>query len=242
MLVLFVVLCYISEAIDVFNGTDLVLPFVPVVMGRHDMIEYWKNNESIVGNERFAFNLSSKDEHGIYRVFQFWFKNENNLNTFASNPWLYSPIYGGFCCWGMCCEFEPQYPWRPNNIGPPAGVTTEWNGWKVYKNMYNQSDINYNETNIYFAIWHNYTIKFLSNATNIKIANQRWLSWYGDMHSGAFNYMCLTEAADQAGQYYCYFEGQPYAPALNQSEEIHTIMSDSQVHELLQYTNIVKGV
>ena len=200
--IILLILFSVSSAVDVsyvFNGTDLVLPFVPVVMGRHDMIEYWKHNNAVVGVEQFAFNLSSKDENGIYRVFQFWFQNEDNLNLFASNPWYYAPTYGGFCCWGICCEFEPTFPWKPNNMGPPAGVTNDWNGWNIYENIYNQ-------TNIYFAIWYNYTSKFLSNTSNIQIANQRWLSWYNDMYAGPFNYMCLTHAVDEITQYYCYFK------------------------------------
>ena len=104
---------------DKFNGTDGYLPFVPVVLHGYDVMEYFINNKSVVGDGTYAYNHTSKDQYGVERIYQFWFISESNMNKFISNPYQYIPQYGGFCCWGIACEYpwDGYENWSVNNLG-----------------------------------------------------------------------------------------------------------------------------
>merc|ERR1711974_1890 len=71
-----------------------VLPYVPVAFEGRDIMEYWNSNSSVVGN--LPYNVTSKDDKGIERIYQLWFSSQDNLDTFKQNQTHYLPQYGGF--------------------------------------------------------------------------------------------------------------------------------------------------
>ena len=76
------------------TAKDTVLSYVPVVMLGYDVVAYHlnvTNCDSIMGNKKYLYQLTSSDENGIDRVYEFWFADQNNLNIFKSDPWQYAP-------------------------------------------------------------------------------------------------------------------------------------------------------
>eukprot|EP01083_Nonionella_stella_P309199 1094044_1 len=57
-----------------------VLPYVPVIFGGYDLMEYWQSNKSINGSLHYPLNITSKDQDGIERVYQLQFSTQSNLD------------------------------------------------------------------------------------------------------------------------------------------------------------------
>lgn len=93
-------------------------------MAGYDVVHYfgidYNTCNSAEGKKKHSYDLLSTDENNETRVYQFWFKNQHNLDTFAQDPWKYAPKFGGFCSYGTCCEIS-GWPWKPQHMGPPAG-------------------------------------------------------------------------------------------------------------------------
>ena len=89
-----------------------------VIFG-YDVVEYFSlgaDDDGVLGSSTYIANLTSADT-STYEpqmtptAFQFYFKNQENLDTFKSNPWKYAPQWGGFCAWGIAQELPPNWPW-----------------------------------------------------------------------------------------------------------------------------------
>lgn len=160
------------------------LDCIPVVMAGYDVVAYFDLSpgscSSKEGKEEYHYNLASKDQDGIERYYQFWFSSQDNLNRFKDNPWKYAPKFGGFCSYGTCCE-KSGWPWKASHLGPPGGPDPDNCGFRIYNNS------------LYFNIWDSYDSKFFTNAdNNINSAEQRWISWFGELHAGPFNWDCFS--------------------------------------------------
>ena len=115
----------LSAYLSIVYGRDTVLTYVPVVMLGYDVVAYHYNVtgcDSIMGKQKYSYQLTSADGNGTDRLYEFWFADKNNLNIFKSDPWQYAPKFGGFCSWGTCCELkEDGWSWSGIFQGPPAG-------------------------------------------------------------------------------------------------------------------------
>ena len=145
----------------------------PVLLG-FDVVQYHfitsfaDGGVAVRGESDYAFNFEG---------YQFWFSSEANRNLFISDPWKYAPAFGGFCSWGMAKEFPRRWPWQPDFLGPPA---SPWNGWLVIDGV------------LMFNIWASFSDKFVRNEEeNVRVAKERWISFFGDLHSGPFNTHCI---------------------------------------------------
>ncbi len=80
-------LCVIANIVS-----SVELDFIPTVMLGYDVVAYHLNVTgcaSIKGKREYSHILSSADENGINRLYNFWFAAENNKNIFISDPWKY---------------------------------------------------------------------------------------------------------------------------------------------------------
>ena len=70
------------------------------VIGGFDVVQYFSlqpGDFGVLGSPEFAHNLTSPDKDGSPRfTYEFWFKNTENRDKFAVNPWKYAPKNGGF--------------------------------------------------------------------------------------------------------------------------------------------------
>ena len=118
-------------------------------------------------------------------------------------------------------------------VGPPAGASTESYGWKIYNNS------------LYFAIFHqvvDWMFDSPYNVTYVEGANARWIKWFGSLNEGVLNYMCL-HTKDIIAENYCYYFGQPYAPAVDSKKEIFMPLNiNHPKHKNIVENYIVKGV
>ena len=90
---------------DVALASDYMKSFTPpVVLGGIDVVEYQFLNETdagVFGSKEFQFQLLRTDISDAKLLmpdtnFTFYFKNQENLDLFASNPTQYAPQYGGY--------------------------------------------------------------------------------------------------------------------------------------------------
>jgi hypothetical protein len=127
------------------SGEDDSLTCIPVILHGYDVVEYYQEPEpaALMGNANYSYNMHSTDEDGTLRVYQFWFASQTNLDSFTSDPWHYAPKFGGFCTFGVCCEWAGyadeddtgvDWPWTAQYLGPPAGPSAEKGGYTVYNN------------------------------------------------------------------------------------------------------------
>ena len=70
------------------------------VIGGFDVVEFFSlqpGAKGVLGRPDFAHNLTSQDKDGSPRfTYEFWFKNRENRDKFALDPWQYAPKNGGF--------------------------------------------------------------------------------------------------------------------------------------------------
>ena len=180
------------------TNTSGTLDCIPVVLQGYDVIHYFITQNSNpnsnamlpsnttcpaqIGDSKYYYNLNSADYFGNMRTYQFWFSSQQNLDIFSSDPWKYAPKYGGFCTFGTCCE-KKGWPWNGTFLGPPSGPDSDRCGFRIYNDS------------LYLNIWKSYdSIVFDSDNVldNLNNANARWISWFGDMHAGIFNYGCFS--------------------------------------------------
>mmetsp|Transcript_13912 Transcript_13912/g.39371 ORF Transcript_13912/g.39371 Transcript_13912/m.39371 type:complete len:218 (+) Transcript_13912:217-870(+) len=146
-----------------------------LVLQGFDVVEYrylQPNDTGVQGDPRFSFVIPSAGYN-----YTFWFKNETNLKTFADDPWSWAPKYGGFCAWGAATEWvSTGYPWTEQTWGPPAGAL---DGWLVH------------DGDLYISIRRDVSQMFLEQINELKkVADARWLNYWGEVHSGPFNTHC----------------------------------------------------
>ena len=70
------------------------------VIGGFDVVQFFSlqpGDMGVLGSPEFAHNLTSPDKDGSPRfTYEFWFKNGENRDKFAVDPWKYAPKNGGF--------------------------------------------------------------------------------------------------------------------------------------------------
>mmetsp|Transcript_19260 Transcript_19260/g.32238 ORF Transcript_19260/g.32238 Transcript_19260/m.32238 type:complete len:220 (-) Transcript_19260:1608-2267(-) len=183
---------------------------IPVVLEGYDIVEYYhleyNTCSSVMGISKYSYTMHSADEAGDKRMYQFWFSSKSNLQKFAADPWKYAPKFGGFCSFGVCCETGSDWPWEADHMGPPAGPDPNKCGFRVYNGS------------LYFNIDDSHDETFFADAdTNLKYAEDRWISWYGSLHAGVFNWNCLSTHGWSYDQ--CYDDGQLKAPLTSSGVE-----------------------
>ncbi|GMH40116.1 hypothetical protein BSKO_08020 [Bryopsis sp. KO-2023] len=170
---------------SVENNGDLVRP---VMMG-YDVVSYFDIKpiqEGVIGHPQYACHLAtydkSRSKKKLLGVYEFWFANKNNMKRFEKDPWKYAPKYGGFCSWGIATELEEQgWPWTKSFLGPPG---QPWDGWTVH-----------DDGGLYINYWPSIAGSFFSDPEkNIRLGNERWKGWWGDLKAGPFNTHCPNAA------------------------------------------------
>lgn len=183
----------------------------PVILQGYDVVEYFNAveescDESVMGMSNFTYNMESADENGDLRVYQFWFSSESNRKKFSADPWKYAPKLGGFNAHGVMSEFESNgYPWAATHMGPSVGPMCYY---KVYNNdLYLNSGASQRKS----------MFDGDDAEANVAVAEERWISWFGSLESGVFNFDCMTSGD---GWSKCKEHAQPRAP-LASSTDIH---------------------
>lgn len=68
--------------------------------------------------------MGSAELSAAFHGYSLWFSSEENLRTFQdasdTEKWKYLPAWGGFCAWGIAEEYEPDYSWSAEQLGPYA--------------------------------------------------------------------------------------------------------------------------
>ena len=177
---------YGSGIFDPTETPELDSAVRPVMLG-FDVVEYFSldaSDDGVKGSSQYSStvtqDVSFKDaKDPINAEYTFYFKNAANKALFDANPSKYVPRWGGFCSWGIAQETSDQgYPWTKDNVGPPGGPQY---AWKVYKDQ------------LYLAFTSRPLEWFFEDAeSNIKLAEARWESWWGDLNQGPFNTDCLA--------------------------------------------------
>lgn len=68
----------------------------------YDVIDYFKEGKPVLGKSEFTFSWKGASWH---------FSNQENLETFKSDPERYAPMYGGYCAFGMANGYKaPTQP------------------------------------------------------------------------------------------------------------------------------------
>ena len=75
----------------------------PVLYG-YDVVAYYSLEEDahgVAGSSDYQYNLTSTDQSDSSNPydpmeFNFWFSTQDNLDTFAADPWKYAPAWGGY--------------------------------------------------------------------------------------------------------------------------------------------------
>ena len=75
------------------------------VLGGYDVVEYQQleaTDDGVLGSSAFHFDLLTEDYSKDASLkmeptnWTFHFKNQQNRDEFANDPWKYAPRYGGF--------------------------------------------------------------------------------------------------------------------------------------------------
>ena len=145
------------------------------------------NEPVMAGYDLVAYHRLQPGDNGIpgkasiqYRHtngYVYYFSSEANKKTFMENPTQYLPAYGGFCAFGIAYEFPDQgWPWAPNHMGPPCGPR---DGWEIIDGV------------LYCSINRSYQMRFSrQQEESIRIANDRWIQFYGTLTTGPQNNGC----------------------------------------------------
>jgi YHS domain-containing protein len=119
------------------------------VMGGLDPVQYFSfKKENMVGK------VGSSEYQYTYAGYTYYFLNEENRQTFISNPDKYKPQWGGFCSWGMSAEFCPNFTWSSSCLGPSGN-------WAIWTIQHDQSDNN--TAKLYFFYLNDVRDSFLAN-------------------------------------------------------------------------------
>jgi hypothetical protein len=210
------------------TGDDLGC--IPVVLQGYDAVAYFAAGDdapvvaATLGSALYVHNLHSADEDGTLRVYQFWFSSAANLQAFQGDPWAYAPQFGGFCTFGTCCEWADDdtgqdWPWAADYLGPPAGPDEGSQGYAIYN------------SSLYMMNKHMHVKTVFDDdveaAAYVKTAEDRWLSWFGSLRSGVFNYnsMSTDDWFPEEDKKALYRAPQRKAPAVQLDEDGNDISS-----------------
>jgi len=148
------------------------------VMAGYDVVAYHSLDPNDVGR-------SGSDRYQTrYKGYLYYFSSQANMEEFQAQPEKYVPAYGGFCAWGIAWEYqEDGWPWAADHMGPPCGPR---DGWAILTD-------DQGEKRLYCSIWRSYQDDFNSKQEEgIRLANQRWIDFYGSLDAGPFNNGCYA--------------------------------------------------
>jgi YHS domain-containing protein len=63
-----------------------------VAINGYDPVAYFEQGQAIKGEDQFVYNWQGADWH---------FSNQQNLDSFKTNPEKFAPQYGGYCAYGL---------------------------------------------------------------------------------------------------------------------------------------------
>ena len=95
---------HIVLLIPILLGLGQATTLGPVV-GGYDVVEFrhlQPTDDGVLGTSTYSYDLLTKDystdasKKMLPTNWTFYFKNAENLKTFAASPWAYVPRYGGF--------------------------------------------------------------------------------------------------------------------------------------------------
>ena len=173
------------------NTSDICQPLAPyrdgLVLKGYDVVEYRylpATAGGVQGNPEYSYVYPNGGGN-----YTFHFKDQANLDRFATNPEKYIPQFGGFCSWGFANEWgstvngvtkgdpnvppgcaecinNPPWAWTKYVMGPPADPDY---GWTVY-----QDKLYFNINSSYRTLWE------ANKDVFIKRGRDRWRSYYCD--------------------------------------------------------------
>ncbi|CAB9500081.1 YHS domain-containing protein [Seminavis robusta] len=167
-----------------------LLSFLPAVHGQGGAV----NDPILAGYDLVAYHSLDSLDDGVpgspdfqtrHKGYLYYFSSQDNLDIFLANPEPYLPAYGGFCAWGVAWEYEDDgWPWAADHMGPPCGPR---DGWALL------TDESTGQRRLYCSIWRSYQDDFnRRQEEGIRLANQRWVEWYGSLDAGPMNHGCYA--------------------------------------------------
>jgi YHS domain-containing protein len=158
------------------GGNSIPGPDAPVLAG-YDLVEYHNlqpDQDGVLGKASISHRLETNG-------YLYYFATEENRELFKQNPEKYLPKYGGFCAWGLAWEYEDEgWPWAANHVGPPCGPA---DGWAILPS----------DGKLYCSIYRHYQDDFNSKQDEgIRLADERWIAWYGSLSAGPQNNGCYA--------------------------------------------------
>jgi YHS domain-containing protein len=84
-LVLAMIIAALAQKSEIFKTSD------GAIRG-YDPVAFFKDNKPVKGNSKFTYTWKGAD---------WFFANQQNLETFKADPEKYAPQFGGYCAYGM---------------------------------------------------------------------------------------------------------------------------------------------
>jgi len=93
------------------SGSEVSETYVEngIAINGYDPVAYFTQSAAVEGSEQYSFNWNNAT---------WYFSSEQNLTTFKDNPDKYSPVFGGYCAYGM-------------SNGEGYKATTDPNAWTI---------------------------------------------------------------------------------------------------------------
>jgi len=143
------------------------------VLGGADVVSFFDREQGTPPAQ------GSEAHQHTYLGYTYYFENSENQRRFSASPTRFIPSYGGFCAWGISNEFEPEFVWARDCLGPAVSL----NSWIVH------------DGRLYLFLADTPRDKFKEHlSANVVKGDQRYLSWYPEQGS-TMNTTCVF--ADQ---------------------------------------------
>ena len=158
-------LAYKNIDTPVLHGYDLVAYFA---LGTWSHAARGKPSLSL---DRF-YNWTDPRDNTTYS-YSFWFSSEANRQRFVRDPWRYMPRYGGFSAYKTATEsFWQPFP-DPQTRG--AAPFTHPDAFVI------------KDGHLYMEYSLEYKKLFMQSESVVRLADRRWIAWYGSLQSGPLN-------------------------------------------------------
>ncbi|MEA5472637.1 hypothetical protein VB716_00170 [Synechococcus sp. CCY9201] len=113
----------------------------------------------------------------VHLGYTYYFHNSENMRRFAESPSRFIPRNGGFCSWGISNEFEPEFVWARDCLGPAVSL----NAWIIRNDR------------LYLFLADTPEEKFEKNLSeNEKKGDRRYLAWFPEQ-GFKMNTTCVFE-------------------------------------------------
>ena len=164
------------------NGNDVVAYHTTLQPGDKDVpgLPQFRRYLNVSGGNVLPPDLL----HFHPEPYEFWFASAENAALFDEDPWKYIPAFGGHCTHCVATEDDTREEVADGRIAFSCVNTTEW--VIVNERLYMNSCTMYKD--------------FMKDPEgNIKRAEAKWRSWFGDSMRGPINDACFQDGGQYAG-------------------------------------------